>query len=134
MADISPFTPHREKKQRKEASTEKSSGNDEVVLIEEGMTDPMHPKHNEARKAVERAEDAFIGSPDQINDLATKVAEKGLQDDLTIVGGQQTAEKAGLAPEMDQEGSIIQDAIEEDEKAQKDQTWDDSPFSRGADL
>lgn len=137
MSDISPFTPKREEKQRKEASTEKASGREEVVLVEEAMTDLMHPRHNEARKVVEAADDAYVGSPEQITELVSQAAEKDMAQDITVFGGTgeaaRKAEKAGLAPEMNEEGSLIQDAIEEDENGEETgKTWGDSPFSPGA--
>ena len=138
MADISPFTPRREEKQRQAASTEKSSRNEEVVLVEEAMTDPMHPRHNEARKAVEAADDAYVGSPDQISKLVSEAAKKDMKQDIVVFGGSgeaaEKAQKAGLAPEMDGEGSLIRDAIEENENEETGKTWDDSPFSPGATL
>lgn len=99
----------------------------------------MHPKHQQARKAVERADDAFIGNADQIDKTVSEVREKGLQDNLTVLTSAETEEKAGLAPEMDEEGSLIQEAAtqlddQSGEKSKETFNEKNSPFTPGADL
>ena len=142
MSNVSPFAPNRAEKRRKEASTEKSSGKKEVVLLEEGMTSPTHPLYDQARKAVQRADDAYIGSPDQISKLVSQAAQKDMQEDLTVFGEAAekaqkaglTAEKDGLAPEFDEDGSLIGDAVNGSGTEETGKTWSDSPFSPGANL
>lgn len=132
MANISPFAPNREEKRRKAENTNKSSGSGEVVLLEEGMTFPMHPLYDEARKAVQQADDAYVGSPEEIDNLVTQAAQTDLQEDLVVFGeASEKAEKAGLAPEMEEEGSLIQDAVNASGTEETDKTWDDSPFRPG---
>lgn len=106
--------------------------------MEQAMTDPMHPQHNEARKAVEAADEAYVGTPGQISKLVSEAAQRDMKQDITVFGGSATeAEKAGLAAEMTEEGSLIQQAVaasESEEKAEKGETWEDSPFAPGSDL
>lgn len=119
METIDPFTPNREEKRRKAENTNKPSGSEEVVLLEGGMTDPMHPLHDEARKAVQQADDAYGGSPEEIDNLVTQAAQTDLQEDLVVFGeASEKAEKAGLTKNT-----------LSPETGEKGETWDDSPFS-----